>query len=116
MRRFAAPLLCLLAASACVHDPYGSGYGPGYGYAGDEWSGHDMDELFRLDPWPKGNRRGRGDAGRSLGGAAVCRGAGEGGAGHGRDAVFGLDAWLKDAREGQGIVGRSLGEAYHPEA
>jgi hypothetical protein len=72
VRRFAIPLLCLLAASACAHDPYRTGYGPGphddgYGYAGDQWSGHDMDELFELDPWLEDTREGRVIVGRSLG-------------------------------------------------
>lgn len=70
MRRFAAPLLCLLAVTACAHDPYR--YGPpghddGYGYAGDQWSGHDMDELFRLDPWLEDTREGQVIVDRSLG-------------------------------------------------
>lgn len=70
MRRFAAPLLCLLAVSACAHDPYrygGGGYGDDYGYAGGEWSGHDMDELFQLDPWLEDTREGQVIVGRSLG-------------------------------------------------
>jgi hypothetical protein len=62
MRRLAAPLLCLLAVSACAHHPYGYGspdYGDDYGYQGNEWSGHDMDELFQLDPWLEDTREGR---------------------------------------------------------
>jgi hypothetical protein len=66
MRRLTVTLLCLLAATACAHDPYG--YGPdGYGYQGDEWSGRDMDDLFRLDPWLEDTREGREIVGRSLG-------------------------------------------------
>jgi len=51
MRRIFISLFCLLAASACAHDPYGYGPGPDYGYYGDEWQGRDMEDLFRLDPW-----------------------------------------------------------------
>ena len=70
MRRLAAPLLCLLAVSACAHHPYGYGspdYGDDYGYQGNEWSGHDMDELFQLDPWLEDTREGQVIVGRSLG-------------------------------------------------
>jgi len=64
MRRLAASLLCLLAASACAHDPYR--YGPDYGYQGDEWAGEDMD-LYRLDPWLEDTREGQVIVSRSLG-------------------------------------------------
>jgi hypothetical protein len=52
MRRFAAPLLCLLAASACAHDPYGGGrgYGDDYGYQARNGSGHDMDDCSASIP------------------------------------------------------------------
>jgi hypothetical protein len=56
--------------SACAHDPYGygsPGYGGAYGYHGDEWSGHDMDELSQLDPWLEDTREGRVIVDRSLG-------------------------------------------------
>jgi len=69
MRRFAIPLLCLLAASACAHDRYGYGPGPGYdgyGYSGDEWSGADFDPR-RLDPWLEETREGRLIVERALG-------------------------------------------------
>lgn len=66
MRRLVLPLLCLLAASACAHDPYGYG-SPGYGYHGDEWSGRDHDDLFRLDPWLEETREGRMIVERGLG-------------------------------------------------
>lgn len=60
MRRFAVPLICLLAASACAHNPYRYGPGgPDYGYQGDEWAGHGMDDLFRLDPWLEDTREGQ---------------------------------------------------------
>lgn len=73
MRRFAVPLLCLLAVSACAHDRYGSSFGPppgyddGYGYQGDDWPGHDMDELFRLDPWLEDTREGNAIVRNTLG-------------------------------------------------
>jgi len=68
MRRLALPLLCLLAVSACAHDPYRYG-GPsgGYGYDGDDWSGRDMDDLSRLDPWLEDTREGEQIVGRALG-------------------------------------------------
>ena len=71
MRRIAVPLICLLAVSACTHrDRYG--YGPpdgpdGYGYNGDEWSGRDMDDLFRLDPWLEDTREGQTIVANNLG-------------------------------------------------
>lgn len=68
MRRFAAPLLCLLAVSACAHDPYRyGGYPDDYGYQGDEWSGHDMDALSELDPWLEDTREGNVIVSRTLG-------------------------------------------------
>jgi hypothetical protein len=67
MRRAALTLLCLLAASACAHDPYRYGGGYDYGYQGDEWSGHQMDDLFSLDPWLEDTREGQAIVGRSLG-------------------------------------------------
>ena len=70
MRRAAITLLCLLAASACAHDPYRygqGGYGDDYGYQGDEWSGHEMDDLFSMDPWLEDTREGRAIVDRSLG-------------------------------------------------
>jgi hypothetical protein len=67
MRRLALPLLCLLAAGACAHDPYSYGRS-GYGYAGNQWSGRAMHDLFRLDPWFEDTQEGREIAGRSLGG------------------------------------------------
>ena len=61
MRRIAIATICLLAASACAHDPY-YGYGPGpyddLGYYGDEWAGQGMDDLFRPDPWLEDTREG----------------------------------------------------------
>ncbi|HEY0114941.1 MAG TPA: hypothetical protein VGB54_04400 [Allosphingosinicella sp.] len=72
MRRLTLPLLCLLAATACAHDPYRhGGYDPGgYNYEGDEWSGRDMDDLFRLDPWLEDTREGHEIVARGLGGNA----------------------------------------------
>ena len=70
MRRAAVTLLCLLAASACAHDPYRYGHGgydDDYGYQGDTWSGHDMDELFQLDPWLEDTREGNVIVSRTLG-------------------------------------------------
>lgn len=61
MRRFALPALCLLAASACAHDPYrygGPGPNDGYGYGGDDYGGAAMDDLDVLDPWLANTREG----------------------------------------------------------
>lgn len=75
MRR-ALSMLALLAVSGCAHDPhrYGDGYGPGsdggYGYQGDEWSGRELDDLFRPDPWLEDTREGRVILDRALGGRA----------------------------------------------
>ena len=69
MRLFAAPLLCLLAVSACAYDRYryaDRGYDD-YGYAGEEWADRELDDLFSLDPWLEDTREGQVIVGRSLG-------------------------------------------------
>jgi len=60
MRRFALPLVALLAVSACSHNDYGYGPGGPYGgYAGDQWAGQGFDDLSRPDPWLEDTREGR---------------------------------------------------------
>lgn len=58
MRRFALPLVALLAVSACSHNRYGYGPGDGYGYGGGAYAGAAMDDLDVLDPWLAQTREG----------------------------------------------------------
>ncbi len=70
MRRLAIPFLALLAVTACAHDPYRYGGGPGagpYGYYGDEWDDAQFSDPRRLDPWLEETREGRLIVERALG-------------------------------------------------